>query len=163
MRISVSGPHPYWHFEAAAQVDEFQLFEMGTISNRMSMPFTNTIHILDLAAGMDMQVGDMKLVFFNKGQYFIYLIDGYTEFAFVMTGRDFEIAAGHDIGTQADSYRVGMSECLTEFLQVGQAVDIDENAKIAWLPDFFEIDAVGGIEDPVRGKAGVQGQFHFID
>jgi hypothetical protein len=126
-------------------------------------PFYKYFHILYLAARVDMQVGDMEIVFFYQFQDFVDLIYRYPELAFVVTGRDLEIAACHDIGAQADAYRIAVTVMLTELFQVGQAVDVDDDAQIPGLDDLFKSNPIGSIEDPVGSETRLDGQLDLID
>jgi hypothetical protein len=80
-----------------------------------------------------------------------------------MTGGDLQIASCHDVGTQADAYGIAVPIMLTELLQVGQTVDIDDDTQVTGFYDLFKGDAVGSVKDPFRGKACLYGKFHFID
>ncbi len=50
-----------------------------------------------------------------------------------------------------------MPEFLTEFLQVGQTVDIDDDTQGLCLFDLVEAYSVGGIQHPFRREAGMEG------
>src|SRR5882672_4988937 len=136
---------------------------MGDDIEKDLYAFYEYIHILDLAARVDMEIGYVQVVCFYQGEDLVDLVYGDAKLAFVVTGRDLQITPCHDIGTQTDAYRIAVSVMLAELLQVGQAVDIDDHAQATGFDDLFEGDAIGGIEDPFRGKAGLQGQFYFVD
>src|ERR1700733_13833234 len=112
---------------------------------------------------MDMEVADPELILFDDGEDPVDLVKGDAKFPFVVTGGNLEIAARHDIGSQTDADRIAMPEFFSEFLQVGQAVDIDDHPQGAGFFDLVESDAVGGIEDALRGKARMQGKPGLVD
>ena len=58
-------------------------------------------------------------------QHFVYLFKRYSKFTFLMTGRNLQVTTRHNIGAQADAYRVTMTEFFAELLQVGKAVNIN--------------------------------------
>ncbi len=90
--------------------------------------FYEDIGVNDLTAGMDVEVGDVKIILFYQGQDLIGLVDGNTEFTFIVAGGDLEVAAGHDVWAQPDTDGIGMAEFAAEFFQVREAVDVDNDA-----------------------------------
>src|SRR5687768_1063011 len=108
-------------FEAATQINELQFFELGyNIEQHFDALYKN-IYVFYFTAGMNVQVADPEVVFFNYCQYLIDLIYGNTELTFIVAGGYFKVTACHDIGTQAKAYGIGMSVLLTEFIEVGKA------------------------------------------
>ncbi len=95
-------------FEPAAEVDEFQVIEPGDQIEEDVDAFDEDVGIYDLAACMDVKIGHFELVLVDEVKDFVDLVNGDAEFAFVMTGRDLEVAAGHDIGTQTDADGIGL-------------------------------------------------------
>src|SRR6185312_101181 len=158
-------PVPFFvgHLEAASQIEELKLAEFRDEIEEYFDAFYKYVDVLDLAAGMDMKIGDVEIVFFYEVQDLVDLLDGDAELAFIVTGGDLEVAAGHDVGAETDAYRVGVTEFPAELLQVGKAVDIDDDAERPGLFDLVEADAVGGIQDPVGREPGMKGQAYFVD
>ena len=101
-----------------AEVDKLQLLELRYQVEKNVDTFYEYLYIFDLAACVDVQVGDMEIVFFYQKQDLVGLIDGDAEFAFVMPCADLEIAAGHDIGAEPHSYRVAMPIGLAKFFEI---------------------------------------------
>src|ERR1700712_3464275 len=101
---------------------------------------------------MDMQIADADMVLLNDGKEPVDMFYGDAEFTFIMTGGDLEIASRQDIWPQANADGITMSEFLTEFLQVGQAIDIDDDAQSLRLHDLVKTDAIGSIQDPCGGE-----------
>jgi hypothetical protein len=94
------------------------MFEMRNDTEKYFNAFHKHFHIFDLAAGMDMQIADAEIVFAHYIQYLTDLFNRNTEFAFIVAGGNFEIAACHDIGTKTETYRISIAELLTEFFEV---------------------------------------------
>jgi hypothetical protein len=112
---------------------------------------------------MNVQVADAEVVFFYEGEYLIDLVDRDTEFTFIVTGRYFKVATRHDVGTQAKAYRIAMAILLTKFVEIGKAVNVNDDAQLFGLCYFAECDPIGSIQDTLRGEASMEGQFRFID
>src|ERR1700733_10393279 len=144
--------------EAAAEVDELQLRESRDQVEEDADALYKDIDIADLATGMDMQVGNMEVIFIDELEDLVDLLDGDAELALVMTGRDLEVAACHDVGAEPDADRIGMTEFLAKLFKVRKAVDIDDDAQRPGLFDLFKGDAIGGVEDAFFGEAGMEGQ-----
>src|SRR3569833_2254159 len=56
-----------------------------------------------------------------------------------------------------------MSVMLTELFQVGQAVDVDDDAQVPGFDDLFKSNPIGRIQDPVGGKPCLDGQLDLVD
>lgn len=151
------------HFKTTTQVDKLQLFKVGYYIKQYFNAFYKNIHILDLTAGMDVKIADTQVVFFDDCQYLVDLVDGDTKLTFIVTGRYLEVAACHDVGAQPKPYGIGMPIGLAKFVEVGQAIDIDDDAQFFGLGNLAEGNTIGSIQDPFRWEAGMQGQFGFID
>jgi hypothetical protein len=149
-------------FEPAAEVDEFQVIEPGDEIEEDGDAFDEDIGIYDLAACMDVEIGHFEVVLVDEVEDFVDLVDGDAEFALIMTGGDLEIAASHDVGAEADTDGIGPAEFPAEFLQVGEAVDVDDDTKGLRFFYLVETDAVRGVEHPFRREAGMEAKPHFI-
>ena len=151
------------NLEAAAQIDEFQFFEMRDDIEKDFDAFDKNFNVLDFAARMDVEIRNVQIVLLNDLQHLIDLIDGNAKLAFIVASRNLQVAAGHDIGAEADTNWVAVTELLTEFFEIGETVDIDGNPERLGFLDFVEANAVRGIQYPGGGKAGMESQFHLID
>src|ERR1041385_8794828 len=80
------------HLEAAAEVDELQLLEFGYKIEEYPDAFYEDVDVLDLAAGVDMEIGDAQFVLVDQPEDLIDLVDGDAKFAFIMPGADLEVA-----------------------------------------------------------------------
>jgi hypothetical protein len=80
------------------------------------MPLEN-IHVFNFTTRMDVQVADAQLIFSTIR---VYRLSGRrdTEFAFIMPGGNFHIAACENIRAQANTYRVPLTEYRTEFFEL---------------------------------------------
>ncbi len=74
--------------------------------------FDEYLDVLDLAAGMDMEVVNFEVIFPDEIKDKFDLVDGDSEFGFVMTGRDLEVAAGHNVGAEPYPNGVGRAKSL---------------------------------------------------
>ena len=66
-----------------------------------------------------------------------------------MPRRNFIVAARHDVGIQADAYRVRSPEAVTELLQYRNIIEVDVHAEVLCLDHFIEINAIGLTKYPV--------------
>src|SRR5690606_33081124 len=114
------------HFKASSQVEELHV---GETVNQPQQHFyaPGQRYIFYFTACVNMQSADEQPGGLYQRQHLVYLLQRNTEFTLIMPGRYFNIAAAHDVGPQPDAYLIRMTESSGEFLQVRQAVDIDEH------------------------------------
>ena len=112
---------------------------------------------------MDVKIGDVEIILLYEGQDLVGLVDGDTEFTLVMARGNFQVTDGHDIWPEADTDGVAMPIFANEFFQVGEAVDVNDDAKCLRFFDLVEADTVRGIQNSFFGEAGVEGQPYFVD
>src|SRR5262245_53624232 len=93
-----------------------------------------------------MKIGNEDRIFLNDLHYPVQLLYRYPEFAFIVTSGDLDISACHDIRAKPYTYRVAMTIFLTEFLEVGQTIDIHIHAKCYRFLNFVKGNTVGGIQ-----------------
>eukprot|EP01137_Pigoraptor_chileana_P035652 Opistho-2@30026 len=80
-----------------------------------------------------------------------------------MSGRNFQVATRHDIGPQADAYRIIVPVFFAEFFKVAQAVNIHIHPQRYGFFYFTKSDAITGIQHILFVKTCMQGHFHFVD
>ena len=112
---------------------------------------------------MDVQDAHVQLFFTDQSIYFGEIGKRDTEFASVVTGRDLQVAAGQDIGTNANANGVTAMICFGKLDQVRQAIDVDVHAQGTSLGDLLKRNTVGRIEDLLRLETRGNRELHFID
>src|SRR5262245_9356316 len=107
--------------------------------------FYKYIGIFDIAAGMDMQVSDMNIVLLYYREYLIQLLNRDTKLTFIVTGGDLQITSRYDIRAKSYTDRVIVTIFLSKLFQVGQAVNIDIQAKAYRFFDLIKADTIGSV------------------
>src|SRR3954463_2237405 len=79
-----------------------------------------------------------------------------------MTGRDFDISAGHDIRIQSKAAGITTAVFLSEFFEHRKVVKIETYSEIDSLNHFVKFNATGSEVDLTRSEAGPQRNVRFL-
>src|SRR5689334_20371497 len=121
------------------------------------------IRVLNVTSRMNMKGLNIDLTgSYNFFQH-IQLLQSNTEFTFLMTHRNFQIATCQDIGPDPYTHRITIPIFLTELLQIGKTVYINMYSQAHRLFNFFKCNPIGSIKYFIRFNSGMQRKLYFID
>ena len=150
-------------FEAAAEVNELEVFEMLCGFEQHVGTAQEHVHIEDVAAGVHVQPVHFDARGLHDALHVAKLVDADAELAVYMPGGDFRVAAREDVRVDADAHGHGVAIDMPELVEDADVVNVDVHSVLDCFFDFVNAHAVGGVNDFFGREACAQADFDFFN